>query len=534
MPRIYLLLFATCLGFSLKAQNFTASNLPIILIETNGQAIPNEPKIEAKMKIIYNGVGQINNLTDPANEYNGAIGIEIRGASSSNMPQTPYAIETRDSDGNDDPVSLFGMPEESDWCLLSNYNEKTFARNALAFQLFRDMGHYAPRTQLVEVMLDGQYKGIYLFCERIKRDKNRVNITKADDMATTGDSLSGGYIFKIDYWDDFNSWASPYIPAGHPNRRAHFVYTYPKPDEATPSQKNYLQSYVTQAEDVLYGLQYSDPSGGFRDYFDTPSFIDYFLLNEVARNNDGSKKSRFFYKDRDSKDARIKAGPVWDFDWAWKNIAECSIFAATDGSGWSYKINECNPDNISPDWYNRMLTDTLFKSDICLRYDSLRGQILATTRLIHFIDSIALVVKDAQLRHYQKWPILADNGWAPETNFTPTNYEGEISRLKKWVTDRMNWLDKNIPKFCEKPSTIVASTIKMYPNPAHNRVTWNGYRIPRLIMVATDVLGRETDIPLQNDEDLYWFDVSGLPNGSYFIGIKGRDKIGVEKLVVVR
>ena len=100
MIRIFLPLLVCCLNLPLWAQTFTASNLPIVLIETNGQTIPNEPKISANMRIIFNGLGQINQLTDPANDE-GAIGIKIRGASSSGMPQTPYAIETRDDDGKD-------------------------------------------------------------------------------------------------------------------------------------------------------------------------------------------------------------------------------------------------------------------------------------------------------------------------------------------------------------------------------------------------------------------------------------------------
>ncbi|MBI5806840.1 MAG: hypothetical protein HZA74_00425 [Ignavibacteriales bacterium] len=49
----------------------TSSKLPIIIIDTNGQTIPDEPKITASMKIIDKGNGERNYVNDPANVYNG-------------------------------------------------------------------------------------------------------------------------------------------------------------------------------------------------------------------------------------------------------------------------------------------------------------------------------------------------------------------------------------------------------------------------------------------------------------------------------
>jgi hypothetical protein len=148
--------------------------------------------------------------------YDGNIGIEIRGSYSASLPQKPYAVETRDITQNDSAVALFGFPEESDWVLLANYNDKVFMRNALAFKLFNEMGQYASRTRFCEVTVNGVYQGIYVFGEKIKRDDGRVDIDKLDPDENSGEPLTGGYIFKIDYWDNQNSWKSPYHPIGHP------------------------------------------------------------------------------------------------------------------------------------------------------------------------------------------------------------------------------------------------------------------------------------------------------------------------------
>lgn len=540
MSHIYkCLVFAlsTLLCSGLIAQTLSTSNLPIVIIETNGQAIPNEPKITATMKIIWNGAGMMNSVTDTPNEYNGQIGIEIRGSSSAWYPQTPYAIETRDENGLELNVPLFGFPEEHDWCLLSHYNEKTFARSPLSFEMFREMGLWAPRCQLVEVLLNGEYRGIFLFCEKIKRDNGRIDIKKADPAATIGsDELTGGYIFKIDYWDNDNSFPAALQVPGFPGFIPHFVYYYPKPEDLTTLQRNYLRSYVNNFESVLYGPQYADTINGYRKYIDVASFIDYFIVSEVSRNNDGYKKSRYFFKDRDSEDQRIHAGPVWDFDWAWKNIAECSIFAQTNGSGWAYEINTCNPDVVSPGWYDRLLKDTNFSTTLCQRYAELRGGLLSTARLQGKVDSIAALVASAQMRHYTRWPILSENGFAPEVNFFPTTYAGEVMRLKNWIKLRMTWLDAHIPQLCN--TTVITeppvNVVSLYPNPATAQIILGGVS-PYVALRCFDVSGKQMDLPRNYIKDEGWqFDVSGLPNGIYLLEYSTSEKVDFKRFVVAR
>ncbi len=257
------------------------------------------------MKIIDNGPGQINHVTDPGNIYTGKIGIEVRGSYSASLPQKPYAIETRDINQNDSAVSLFGFPEESDWVLLANYNDKVFMRNVLAFKLFNETGHYASRTRFAEVTVNGVYNGIYIFGEKIKRDEGRVDIAKLTPDENSGEPLTGGYIFKIDYWDDFTSWKSPYHPIGHPNFDIHYVYYHPKPEEITEQQREYLKDYVTTFESALYNPLIHDTTAGYYSLMNAQSFIDYFIVNEVARNNDGFKKSFYLFKYRDGVDKRI-------------------------------------------------------------------------------------------------------------------------------------------------------------------------------------------------------------------------------------
>ena len=363
-----------------------STNIPLIMINTNNQLIVDEPKINVDFKVIDNFPNSLNYPTDSGNIYSGIAGIEIRGSYSATLPQKPYGIETRDTQGNNNNVSLFGMPKENDWILIANYNDKTFLRNVLAFDLFEKMGHYAPRTKLCEVVVNDIYNGIYVFTEKIKRDNGRVDIAKLDLDDNFGDSLTGGYIFRVDYWNQNNSWISNYNNPNFPNDAVRYVYNYPDYDEITIQQKNYIQNLVGDFEDALWSNDFEDLILGYRPFINTRSFIDYFIVNEFARNVDGFKKSRNFYKDKSSKDSLIYAGPVWDFDWAYKDHSSSMI----NGSGWRHDYS--GPTDVKPPgWYIRLLQDTTFANELNCRYFNLRNTIIN-----YFIYSSFSMVSEPQ------------------------------------------------------------------------------------------------------------------------------------------
>lgn len=498
--------------------------LPIFLINTFGQTIPQETKITAGLKIIDNGSGQYNHPGDIPNIYNGDIGIEIRGSSSSGYPQKPYGFETRDSLGNNLNVSLLGMPAENDWILLSSYNDKVFMRNSLAFNLFHHLGHYAPRYRLSEVILNNSYKGIYLFTEKVKRDQNRVNIHNLVPGTTAGDWLTGGYILKVDYHDPSNSWMSAYHPFDHPELSVHYCYEFPDAFTITSTQKTYIQGFMNALETALYGPGFADPVSGYRAFVDVPSLIDYFLVNELSRNNDGFKKSMVFFKDRNSVNPRLFSGPVWDFDWAWKNVNECSIFSATDGSGWAYKVNDCNPDNNSPGWAVRLLQDPLFANQLKCKWISLRSTFFDTTYLFQYIDSVHNLVNEAQNRHYQKWPILGINVGTPEVGFQPLTYDGEIAKFKNWITTRLTWLDANMPGTCtsETPDDgNGVSFLRIFPNPATDRAYFEA-GLPIQSLIIRNLTGQNV-LALDEPGESGSLEITDLEPGCYFVTVYFKD-----------
>jgi hypothetical protein len=328
------------------------------------------------------------------------------------------------------------------------------------------MGHYATRTKYCEVVINDQYKGIYLLGEKIKQDNNRVNIAQLKPDENSGDELTGGYIFVNDYYSASDSWLSNYSPLNRPDGEVYFVYYDPKPDELTSTQKTYLKDFVDSFENVLYGPDFKDKSKGYRAYLDVNSFVDYFLLGEISRNVDAYKKSRFYYKDKDSNGGLIHSGPPWDYDWAWKDITEnCIHFNQTDGSGWAYRVNDCNNWPIPPSWEIRLIQDDAFANQIHDRYFLLRKTILSEKSLYHVIDSVAALLDKAQERHYQKWDILGINVGTPEYGEQPQTFSGEIEKFKSWIDRRLTWLDENMVG--EDSSDDEDKAIfRVFPNPA--------------------------------------------------------------------
>lgn len=532
----------TLLSFSLTFGNNPASYfalksslLPIVEINTNGNIIENDLKVMAGMRIRNNGQGIRNYMSDPPLHYDGKIGIEYRGNYSLSLPQKPFAIETWDVNGNTIDTSLLGMPSENDWVLIPNYNDKSFARNILPFHIFDSMGHYATRMRLVDVIVNGEYQGIYLFGEKIKRDKNRVDVAKLDPTEISGIDLTGGYMLKIDYWTPDDSWQLNYSPIGFPGLDVHMVYVYPKPNEIMPQQATYIQNFINDYETALYGSNFDNPGSGYRAFIDVSSFIDYFIVNEVARNGDGFKKSRYFYKDKDKSDGtirKLKAGPVWDFDWAEKDMWSGS----EDGSQFIYA--SCDQDVHAPGWYIRLLQDTLFANELRCRYDDLRRSILKESYIDAKIDSVAQAVQESQVWHYKIWGHLGLPTGTPEVQAPSQTFAEEVQRLKDWYHRRLIWLDANMPGTLNGCSMMgiqdlaALNRISAYPNPFSSRITiqWEQTDLTGARILLRDGTGRmvlEQIIPAESstDNSLTLNSLSDLSNGVYFIEIfKGEER----------
>ncbi len=440
---------------------FLGSKLPVITLTTDNITIPNEPKIDGDLRVFDNDSGSLNFPTDiPVFECK--MAIEVRGSSSQMFPKKNFSFETQDAEGNDLETELLGLPKEEDWILYAPYTDKSFLRDAIAYELGNDMGSYAPGTRLCEVFINGDYHGVYWLEEKIKRDKNRVDIKKLNPADTLGDALTGGYLLKVDRDDGEGSYFFSNHSGTFENMAPLIVYEDPEGQDLHPKQKAYISNYFHQFENALYGDDFTDAEIGYRAYVDINSAIDFFIVYELGHNVDAYRLSTFFYKDRSSVDSLFHFGPLWDFNLAFGNVDYCESQWV---EGWAYEHSGgCSN---TPRWWARFLEDPYYQDRLKCRYDSLRQTVLSTEAILHYIDSTGLLLEESADRNYDRWPILSRYVWP--NFFIGDTYQQELDYLRQWLNGRLDWMDANIPGECLPISSIHdinRNDLVLSPNPA--------------------------------------------------------------------
>lgn len=443
--------------------NLSTSNLPIIIIESGFDPINEDVKVQASMKIVYRGDGQttfINDQNNPAYlEYDGFIGINIRGSSSLDFAKKQYSIELWDAANQTNPTNIFGMGSEQDWILQAPYIDKTMMRNVLTYQLSNEMGQYAVETKFCEMILDGDYKGVYVFMERIKIDNDRLDLEDLDPILdNTQPNITGGYIWKVDKGEADNSDG---FTTAETDR---YRYHDPNPNNISTAQGNYLKSELESFEAIMNnGGNIADPLTGYPSKIDVSTWVDQFILQEWTKNPDAFGSSMYYHKYRNGK---LRMGPVWDLNLA---LGASYHGFANFSTDWTTDFGHAL---IGPSYNQELFDDPTFQCLMRDRWDELRspGQPLHINSINAVIDSIYnLLNAGPQQRNYTRWDILGKQVWleAPGAQ-TRDTYLKEIDYMKDWIADRLDWVDSNMPSgTCPTPTpqnSLVINEI-MY-NPA--------------------------------------------------------------------
>ena len=342
--------------------------------------------------------------------YQGTTQVRGRGNSTWGYPKKPYALKL------DKKSALLGMPKHKRWCLLANFMDRTMMRNDVAFEIARHMSalDYTPRGQFVELFLNGVHQGNYYLCEQIKVDEHRVNIAEMDEKATTDLGVTGGFLMEIDsHFDELFRFMSPY---------AELPWQCKDPDEVNPQQFDYIQQYVSEMEFSLY-----DPERfarrDFTKYMDLESFADWWLVYELTMNYETREpNSCFMYKDADTADAmaKMKAGPVWDFDYGTFTPERVYQF------GTKYDL-----------YYPRLFEDEAFCQLVQQRWQLVKESDLLT-HILTYIDQQEQLLEASDELNAPMWPVTsADN--INKDNML--NYHDAVQRLKQTFTQKYLWLD---------------------------------------------------------------------------------------------
>ncbi len=407
-----------------KPYIFSSSNLPIVKLTTQGSPIIDDPKTPVLMQIIDNGPNVRNNVNQTNYAFEGPIMAELQGYTGPYYPKKNYDFEVVDAAGVEMDTSILGMPRESDWMFKAEYLDNTIIKNTVAYEMARRMGRYAPRTRPCEIILDDEYVGVYVLTEKVKRDKNRVDIAKLTPTDTIGSALTGGYIIEMNINDDPSDWTSEFAPSNMASTslEVEFKHVYPKSAVIRPPQHDYIRNFVGDFEYTLAGSDFKDPNTGYRKYINVGTFIDFLIVNEYSVNYDSYGRSTFMYKEKDSAGGKLKIGPPWDYDRA----MDYNIPNSTNG--WVWEIT--HPYWPFPFWWSRLWQDENYRHELACRWTMLRQSTLRTDAFMALIDSSAATLNEAQQRNFRIWNTLGNS-----------TYAVQIDSLKSYMTRRLTWMD---------------------------------------------------------------------------------------------
>lgn len=352
---------------------------------------------------------------------------EIKGRGNSTwwgVPKKPYRIKL------DDKNSLLGMSNDKNWALLANYYDKTLLRNITAFEISRiaDMS-WTPQSVSVDYYMNGTYRGVYTLTEHVRVSDERFDIELVSNEDNSGEALTGGYFLELDFHFD--------EPYKFMTNKKKLPIMFKDPEEPTKQQFDYVQNYFNVAEEVLYSDNFTDPVEGYRKYIDVPSFINYYIVQELSKNVDGNLRGSCYMAIR--RNGKIELPLVWDADIAFGNADHitCEQGATSrEWDGWFIKTQ-------SP-WFDRLFEDPQFVEELKGRWNELKPEL---NTLPDFIKHHKDMLNEPQERNFSPKPYGA--GWSiikPEwnTSIIRGSYDNEVNYLVFFVTKRLQWLDTNI------------------------------------------------------------------------------------------
>lgn len=382
-------------------ENFS-SHLPLIILDMGGKEPPItttiapeggryieiegiDPYVWGSFAIIDGQDGD-NRVTDMA-VVQTPMRIKRRGNSSMHYEKAQYAIKLITESGEDNDIDLLGMGEEHDWVLNGSSADKSMLRNYLAYRVSSQILSYTPDSRYCEVLIKTDkgylYQGVYLLTESIKQDENRVDIQEFSSSKSFN-----SFLVRRDRYDetdnrilDINVLEGSVTP-----HSSYFYALYPGRTSLNDQQKQYIETYLTEVEKVLYS-QNENIFKTYTNYLDTDSFVDYFIINEYFGSYDAGQYSTYLYKDVGDK---IKIGPVWDFDGAIDN-------ARSEEMDIEVTAMQTKP------WFEQLCKDKTFLEKVQSRYSELRNGLLSDNNIEAMIEDIQIYLNGAIDREWFRW-----------------------------------------------------------------------------------------------------------------------------------
>lgn len=341
------------------------SVIPHIYIDTDEKAPVNSKDNYVNANLRIDGAGEYE-------DYEGRTRIKGRGNSTWSYPKKPYRLKL------DSKAPLFGLSTEKDWILLANYLDESLMCNAIAMKAGRLLEMpYTHHIIPVDVTLNGEYIGSYMFTEQKEVDDNRINIA------------DGGVWLELDtYFDEpFKFYSKDYqLPV---------MVQYPELEDWDPAEANAELAKI-KSDFELFTAAVKDasfPNNNYSSYFDLDAFVNYMIVYTLTLNEEiNHPKSTYIYK---PKDGKYNMGPIWDFDWAFGYEGRYTHFVEpTRDLFWSGTSK-------GTVFFSRLMHDPAVKSLFKQKWNQFRAS--EYPKLISYMERYADILKDSYARDYARW-----------------------------------------------------------------------------------------------------------------------------------
>lgn len=374
------------------------SSLPWLSINTK-YGIQDEPKQLAELAI---------KNVKPVLEED--IQIEIRGNTSQSFQKKSFSFFIIKKNKQTKKVALLGLPKHEHWILYGPYADKSLIRNVLAYRFWEEMGYYAPKTKFCELSINGFYQGVYVLCEKIRVDSNRLD-------------LINGYLLKIDRPKE--EFFSSNISVENTSKTV-FEIKYPTKEIAL-SEKNAIENFVHLFEETLF---LSNPNSlGVFEIIDMNSFVDFLIINELCKNVDAYRLSTYFQINENKK---VVMGPIWDFNFS---LGLTDYLDGYNAEGYVFdKMEEV------PFWWGKLLQNMYFKKALKNRWKVLRQSVFSKGSIEKMIDSNASELSVGAENNFDKWHLLGKKEVWPNY-YIGNTHQDEVDYLEQWLLKRVEWLD---------------------------------------------------------------------------------------------
>ena len=311
------------------------------------------------------------------------LGMLIKGHGNStwtNYDKKPFRLKL------DEKHKMLGMPSSRHWVLLANCNYwKGEINDALPFEIGRRMGMaWNPRLEPVEVVLNGQYIGLYFLTEKIRVEKERVNVIEQNENETNPRNVTGGWLLEIDNYTEPNR-----ITVRDGNGR-YICFTPHSPEEPNTVQREYISNFLNEANAAIFNPDKADRT--WENYIDIDSLAIFYIVNEIADNVEAFSGSCFIHKER-GEGTKLIFGPMWD--------CGCTYYCWTS----TYEFNEFIYENIPSfcraKWIDEIVKFEHFQERVRHYWNLFYSEIYHAMDL--YLDLFAARIEEAGNCDYQRW-----------------------------------------------------------------------------------------------------------------------------------